>query len=639
MNFRSLSIKQKLISALIVAVIASTVLVGSISQWIARDLITENLEEMQLPAMVKQVGNRIDKEVSVMKTVAHSIATNPDVVAWSAAGANPAGERQLVQYLGDLVAFNDLTVASFVDRQTYKYWNQDGFLRVLKNDKADGWFFAYKDSGEPVSLSLYNEPGVGYRLFANYQQVNGRGMSGVAKSVDELVGILNDVRLATSGVIFMVDGQGRIIAHPDDSLVGDTTLDELAGRPATSSLLSKQSFTLEHSTEPGEDTLFASTYIASAGWYVVAEVPQAELYDELETASRHIVLWSVLVAVLFALLGIWLAGSITRPLERLADAFQALGKGQGDLSTRLPVPEQKETAKLVEGFNAFTDHLHGTISHVAETSKSLRESAGEVASQSRHTEQISQQQHDRTIHVASALTELGTTVSDVAGSATQAAQQASTATSTSQEGRQITGNAVAAISSLSEQISRVANVIQSLDDHTTAIGGILDTIRGISEQTNLLALNAAIEAARAGDHGRGFSVVADEVRSLAQRAADATDEIQTKMDKFQQDSQAAVQQMQTSRQQTDDVVAAASRIDELLQDVAASIADINDMNTQVAAATEQQSEVVNNVSETVHEISDNSKDTLARASALVTVSEQLDVLARDLARQVEQFRL
>ncbi len=639
MTFSSLSIKQKLLFALIIAVLASTVLVGSISQWIARDLITENLETMQLPAMVQQVGNRVDKEVSVMQTVAHSIATNPDLVAWSAAGADRAGEKRLIRYLNDLVRYNDLTVASFVDRETYNYWNQDGFLRQLKNDEFDGWFFAYKDSGNADSLSLYNEPGVGYRLFANYQQLNGRGMSGVAKSVDELVDILNGVRLADSGVIYMVDGNGTVIAHPDTELLGDTSLNSLAGSQSANALLSKQAFTMATSELNGEETLFASTFIKSAGWYVVAQVPKAELFSALDAASRHIIIWSALVAGLFALIGIWLAASITRPIERLADAFQALGKGDGDLSTRLQVPEQKETARLVEGFNLFIAHLHDTISSVARTSQRLRESASTVAGQSRHTEKVSQSQRDRTIQVATALTEMGSTVNEIASSATLAAQRAKEGSLTSQEGREVTQSAVTAISSLSQQVSHVAEVIQSLDQHTAAIGGILDTIRGISEQTNLLALNAAIEAARAGDHGRGFSVVADEVRTLAQRAASATDEIQTKMDTFQQASQDAVSQMHTSRAQTDEVVAAASRIDELLETVASNIEGINDINTQVATGTEEQSVVIEDINRNINEISESSEDSLSTSSALVKVSEQLDSLANDLASQVEQFRL
>ena len=639
MRFASLSIKQKLILILVIAVLASTLLVGTIQQYIARQLVEQNMESVQLPNMVKQVANRVDKEVTVMKSVAYSIANNPDVIAWSQAGANRAGETQLVNYLGQLKDFNDLTVTSFVDRQTHKYWNQDGFLRVLKNDEFDGWFFAYKDSGQPVSLSLYNEPGQGYRLFANYQQVNGRGMSGVAKSVDDLMAVLNSVKIAESGFIFMADEKGTINAHANTNLLGKSHLRDITSSAIASTLLTKQDFNLIRGEVEGEDMLFASTYVKSAGWYVIAQVPVSELYTEMNSASVSMITWSIIIALGFALLGVWFAGSISKPLENLASVFTQLGNGQGDLTTRIPLPDQKETRKLVEGFNQFTASLHGILTNVAATSVQIRQSAAQVAEQSAMTESNSETQRDSTMHVATALNQMGSTVNEIAQSAHDAASSANHSAKASADGQAFTQQAVDSIHQLAGQISSVTSVIESLDAHTDDIVSILETIRGISDQTNLLALNAAIEAARAGDHGRGFSVVADEVRTLAQRAASSTEEIQSKIDSFKQDSQTAVEQMRLSNKQTTQVVEAAQQIDVMLKDIADDIQIIHGINTQVATATDEQSVVVEDINRNIHAISDNSDNNLRSAKQMVATSKTMAELAEQLDDEVSKFKL
>ena len=635
MRFSSLSIKQKLITILIIAVLASTLLVGTVQQFIARDMMETNMETAQLPNMVKQVANRVDKEVTLMKSVAFSIANNPDIIAWSAAGADKQGETRLVNYLGEIARFNDLTVTSFVDRNTHKYWNQDGFLRVLKNDQYDGWFFAYKDSGQETSLSLYNEPGQGYRLFANYQQTNGRGMSGVAKSVDELVDVLNSVKIAESGFIYMTDGEGTIIAHSNTDLLGKSHLRDVTSGQTANQLLQQQTFNLAR----GEEMLYASTYVKSAGWYVIAQVPENELYSQMDNASLSMIFWSLVIAGGFALLGVWLAGTISKPIENLAAVFKQLGDGHGDLTKRIPLPEQRETRQLVDGFNRFIASLHDIISRVTDTSANLRQSAFEVASQSKTTQTNSEEQRDRTIQVATALTQMSHTVNDIASSAQAAAADAQECSSTSTNGLDTTARAVANINQLARQVSEVTTVIESLDSHTADIIGILDTIRGISEQTNLLALNAAIEAARAGDHGRGFSVVADEVRSLASRAAQSTDEIQSKIDKFKHDSDQALVKMRDSREQTEEVVSAAQNLESLLTSIASGIQHINDVNMQVATATEEQTQVIEDINQNIQQISTNSDDNLHAARQMVAVSDQLDSLAAELNEQVNSFTL
>jgi methyl-accepting chemotaxis protein len=639
MLFRSLSIKQKLIAMLIFAVLAATIASGTIQQWIARDLIKSNMENIELKSMLQQVGNRVDGEVSLMKSAAFSVANDPDIIAWSAAGANHAGEQRLLTYLGQLADHNKFTVISFADRQSYKYWNQEGFLRILQHDDYDSWFFAYLDSGKAESLSIYNEPGIGYRMFANYQQLHGRGMSGVAKSVDELIDILNRTSIADTGYLFMVDASGTINVHQNTDYLGQATLADIYSQDIADKLLQKQPYNLTRGNIQGKDILFASTYVKSAGWYLVAQVPENELYTAMNDASWQMAVWSLIIAALFGLLGVWFAGSIAQPIEKLASIFTRLGNGQGDLRLRLEAPEQREINDLVQGFNQFIARLHDIISQVAQTSEQLRRSASNVAEQSMHTEESSQQQHDRTLQVASALSQMGNTVNEIAQSAQTTAEHATTSASTTSSGQHLTQNAVSAINHLHQQIGDVTNIVSSLDAHTTEITGILDAIRSISEQTNLLALNAAIEAARAGDHGRGFSVVADEVRGLAQRAASATDDIQRKLDDFKIDSKRAVDAMQQSNHDTGNVVTSAQAIQSVLDDIAAGVEQISDMNTQIATATEEQTLVVSDINKNIGHISTASDANLQTAQELVAVSKQLDKLAEDLALNVKRFTL
>ena len=385
--------------------------------------------------------------------------------------------------------------------------------------------------------------------------------------------------------------------------------------------------------------LYASTYVKSAGWYVIAQVPENELYSQMDNASLSMIFWSLVIAGGFALLGVWLAGTISKPIENLAAVFKQLGDGHGDLTKRIALPEQRETRQLVDGFNRFIASLHDIISRVTDTSANLRQSAFEVASQSKTTQTNSEEQRDRTIQVATALTQMSHTVNDIASSAQAAAADAQECSSTSTNGLDTTARAVANINQLARQVSEVTAVIESLDSHTADIIGILDTIRGISEQTNLLALNAAIEAARAGDHGRGFSVVADEVRSLASRAAQSTDEIQSKIDKFKHDSDQALVKMRDSREQTEEVVSAAQNLESLLTSIASGIQHINDVNMQVATATEEQTQVIEDINQNIQQISTNSDDNLHAARQMVAVSDQLDSLAAELNEQVNRFTL
>ncbi|PSW04629.1 methyl-accepting chemotaxis protein [Photobacterium lipolyticum] len=638
MTFNQLTIKQKLIFAIVLAVLASTALVGFISQNQARNVVEERLLESELPATLIQIRETIDKEIAVIQSAAEQLATNRFIIEFYNGARSPQQEAQLVQILNDIRIQYNLVDSSVADRSSNHYWNQDGFLRQL-NQQQDGWFFDYKNSGDAKMLNVFREANGDVKLFVNFQQLNGQGMSGLSKSLNEMVTFINQFQLEQSGFVYLTDAEGMIRLHKDSGKMGKANLNQLYGSDIARQLLNKDSFNFAESQAGGREILLATSYIPSMGWYVVAELPKEEAFAGLNQARNQIMMWTAAIAVIFVLLAIWLASNITRPIERLASVFKDLGEGEGDLRHRIEIHGKDEIAQLAEGFNGFIGKIHYSVKEVAETGNALRDAAESVATQSQMTLDNSHSQRDRTIQVVTAINEMGATVNEIAGNAAQAAEAAHGAEEETNNGQAIVTQARNTINQLSGDVEQVSEVIGSLANNTQAIGSILDVIRGISDQTNLLALNAAIEAARAGEQGRGFAVVADEVRSLASRTADSTDEIQAMINRLQEEASNAVTAMQQSRQLTSDGVSATDEASGALVSIADRITLISDMNTQVATATEEQSTVVNDINRNIEEINETTQRTADTATELAHSSQSLRELSKRLDEMVGTFKL
>jgi len=638
MKFNSLTIKQKLIFAMVLAVLASTALVGFISQNQARTVVENRLLNSELPATLMQIRNAIDKEVSQLQSAAEQIATNRFILELYNSDQSNAQEQNLIQLLNDTKNQYQLFDASVANRSTGDYWNQDGFLRRL-NHQQDGWFYDFTSGNQARMLNVFREENGDVKLFINYQQLNGKGMAGLSKSLDDMVSLINRFQLEQTGFVYLADAQGQVRLHKDTSKMGKTSLDQLYGANVSRKILNQHDINITETEINGTATLVATSYIPSMGWYVVAELPKHEAFSELDKATTQIMLWTLGIAALFIFVAIVLASSVTRPIANLAAVFKDLGEGEGDLRRRIDIEGKDEIAQLSAGFNSFISKIHNSVREVAETGNSLRSAAEAVASQAQLTLDNSHSQRDRTIQVVTAINEMGATVNEIAGNAAQAADAAQNAESETQNGQDVVGQARNSINQLSNDVAQVSDVIGSLANNTQAIGSILDTIRGISEQTNLLALNAAIEAARAGEQGRGFAVVADEVRSLASRTSDSTNEIQTMINRLQEEASNAVNAMQQSRQLTSDGVSAADEASGALVSIAERITLISDMNTQVATATEEQSTVVNDINCNIEEINETTQRTADTAAELADSSQELRALSQRLDSMVGTFKL
>jgi len=348
---------------------------------------------------------------------------------------------------------------------------------------------------------------------------------------------------------------------------------------------------------------------------------------------------SVLVMGVVAIAGYFISAMIGRNVMNVVKSLDEIAQGEGDLTLRLEASGNDEIGQLVNSFNAFIGKLQAIISQVAASTTQLSTAAEEMASISEESKDSSAKQNKETEQVASAMNQMTATVHEVARNAEQAAQSAQDASAEASSGDALVKGTIGSINELAAGVETAANVIQKLEKDGENIGVILDVIRGISEQTNLLALNAAIEAARAGEQGRGFAVVADEVRTLASKTQQSTEEIQKMIEELQSGTLQAVEVMESGQKQAVTSVDSAERAGSSLSTIATSVINISEMNAQIATAAEQQTAVAEEINRNIVNISDLSSHVSSSLEMTASSSEELSRLSIDLQGLVGQFKV
>ncbi len=361
-----------------------------------------------------------------------------------------------------------------------------------------------------------------------------------------------------------------------------------------------------------------------------------ELIDSTSTLVMTLLIIGLIMGTGSALLITYV---IAKPLHDAVDAMTDIAEGEGDLTSRLNVRGQDEVADLASSFNGFVKKIQSTISEVAGSTTQLATAAEEMSMITTETRDGAGRQQSETDLVATAMSEMTATVQEVAKNADTAANAAQQADKQAGEGQAIVTETINSIDALAGEVEKASNVINLVKKDSENIGSVLAVIQGIAEQTNLLALNAAIEAARAGEQGRGFAVVADEVRTLASRTQQSTQEIQAMIESLQSGTQNAVTVMESSRNKANSTVKQASVAGSALQSITQSVGDITHMNNQIAEAARQQGEVAEEINQNIVNISDVATETANGADQLSIASSELANLSNNLQILVGRFKV
>ncbi|MEE9102383.1 methyl-accepting chemotaxis protein [Pseudomonas nitroreducens] len=507
----------------------------------------------------------------------------------------------------------------------------------------------YEMGGKMVLMSSFNAP-----ILVNGQF---KGSVGVDLSLDFIQTLLKnaDGQLYNgAGEMALISGNGRLVAYTKDA--------GKLGEPATTvldadTLANLSKLTLDQplsklDAERGQIELLLPFTIADTGvrWTLAVQLPQEAVLGELHKLQSDLksqrdgdTLGMTLVGLIIAAIGlavIWLVGhGIARPLRQLVGMLDDIAQGEGDLTRRLSSDRADELGSIAKGFNTFLGKLQGMIGQVVTSVQRVSDSSEHTADIAIRTNQGVQKQLAEIELVATAVHEMTATAQDVARNATHAAEAANHADQAAHHGKRIVESSSAAIQALASEIGRAVGVVQTLARDSENINAILVAIRGIAEQTNLLALNAAIEAARAGEQGRGFAVVADEVRNLAQKTQQATEEIQSMIQQLQHGTREVVQVMQQSQEKTDDSVRHASEAAQALESITQAVSVINDMNTQIASAAEEQSAVAEDINRNVTNIGMVANQVAGGADEASQASAELTKLAEQQRRLVNQFKV